>query len=255
MIDSEIIEALFPANDVPKTRYAGMGELRWFGNDVEDRYRAKPHRLLGPDDVSYRFNSYGYRGPEFSRGDVNIMALGDSFTFGTGLPEEAIYGSRLAKLLGERLGRAVRCWDLALGGHSNDFIARTALSAIPALKPDVVLAMFTGPARREYFAADGQPVVYVPNRTHVPAREAAWTKEAHRLLDGLASAYQDAVNLAMNLSLTKLVADAAGARFSSRLSTQATSPRSPNSGIGRRDICDARSRRSTARAITTIPGR
>lgn len=49
-------------------------------------------------NVSYKLNSYGYRGKEFKE-TADIMTLGCSFTFGVGLPEEKMWANILANKL------------------------------------------------------------------------------------------------------------------------------------------------------------
>jgi len=54
--------------------------------------------LLDPVQ-SYRANSYGYRSNEFSP-ETSLLSAGCSFTFGVGVPEDAIWANVLAKKLG-----------------------------------------------------------------------------------------------------------------------------------------------------------
>lgn len=46
----------------------------------------------------YRYNSYGYRGPEFIK-NAELVTAGCSFTHGTGVPEEAIWSNVVAENL------------------------------------------------------------------------------------------------------------------------------------------------------------
>ncbi len=48
---------------------------------------------------TYNLNSLGYRSPEFSS-NTELLAAGCSFTFGSGVPEEARWSSKLAEHLG-----------------------------------------------------------------------------------------------------------------------------------------------------------
>ncbi len=61
---------------------------------------------------SYRYNSHGYRGPEFSS-QLDLLCSGDSQTFGVGLPEDSIWPTMLAKTLGN-----VSYANLSLPGSS-----------------------------------------------------------------------------------------------------------------------------------------
>lgn len=71
----------------------------------------------GPSDASfttgsvpYLINRYGLRGPEVSierhPGTIRIACLGDSFTFGEGVTEDAVYPRRLESLLNAVNGEA-----------------------------------------------------------------------------------------------------------------------------------------------------
>ena len=70
-------------------------------------------------NVPYRSNSAGFRGPEVSESkpqDVFRIAVGgDSFTMGSGVPEEGTYAYQLEVLLNQRASSARRFQTLNLG--------------------------------------------------------------------------------------------------------------------------------------------
>lgn len=136
-------------------------QLKWFATDTEGRYKKHQHPLLGVDDVSYQFNSYGYRCPEFDwqasdEGRLSIVAIGASEVFGLGVPEEKTFLRLFANLVEKYQGRPVIGWNLATCGSSPDYLARILFSALPVLKPDIVLLVFPFPKRREYFNDAGR---------------------------------------------------------------------------------------------------
>jgi hypothetical protein len=141
-------------------RTAPRAHVAWHGSDSEERYRERPHPTLGPADVEYRFNAHGYRCREFDAardsGAITVVALGASEVMGTGVPQEQTFAAVFARLLGQRLGRPAIDWNLGVGGSSADYIARTLVSALPVLKPDVVLMVFPHQGRRELLAHDGR---------------------------------------------------------------------------------------------------
>lgn len=93
-----------------------------------------------PGAISYKINSHGFRCEEFSGGPY-LLALGCSFTFGTGLPVEYIWPSIVGKELGLKVA------NISWGGHGSDSCFRLGEYWIPELKPNLVV-MLTPPAER-----------------------------------------------------------------------------------------------------------
>ncbi len=153
---------LFSTEQMPSTPFKDLGEVKWFMGDSEKKYQRRSHPVFGPEDIIYRFNSHGYRCPEFEmrhscqEDAVHVISIGCSNTFGFGLPEEKSYPHLFKELLQNDLGRPVINWNLAMSGASADYILRLLTSALPILKPDLVLLTFPpGMARREYISEDG----------------------------------------------------------------------------------------------------
>lgn len=71
----------------------------------------------------YKLNSLGYRSPEFD-GSADILYAGCSNTFGMGVPEDAIWGSVLAKKLGSSYV------NLSKQGASTEWIVKNIFSYI-----------------------------------------------------------------------------------------------------------------------------
>jgi len=107
LIDNKSIDHLF-LNDwvITNKRESKLypNGLPWGGN-----YTKKIFMLDQAN--SYFINTLGFRGKEFSRNNQLVFS-GCSFTFGLGLPEEEIWGKRIANSLG------MECSNLGLPGDS-----------------------------------------------------------------------------------------------------------------------------------------
>lgn len=110
--------------------------------DSERIYGYQPKSSGFAGGTPFVTNSWGYRGPDVSCGeqDFVVVALGDSYTFGYGVPYEQAYPTILGELLEERLeGRDVCVVNLAIPGYNT----RQALGAFRErendLNPDVLL--------------------------------------------------------------------------------------------------------------------
>src|SRR5207248_8943651 len=85
---------LIPASGLPPGTSSLAGqEVNWLFGDSAERYRrGGGHPIYGENDVIYRFNSMGYRCPEFNvHADIRVVAIGCSHVFGIGLPQRTIF--------------------------------------------------------------------------------------------------------------------------------------------------------------------
>jgi len=119
--------------------------IRRYGNDLSG-------------EISYEFNRLGYRGEEFDPAATkHIFVFGCSCTFGVGLDFEDTWAHRLRLLCAERWGcdaSDINLLNFGEGGASNDCISRTLVSQCSAVKPDLVVAMFSFIQRKEYIRGD-----------------------------------------------------------------------------------------------------
>jgi hypothetical protein len=84
----------------------------------------------------YSSNSFGYRGPEFGE-QVDMICIGDSHTYGSGMPDKMIWTSLLFDMLGQSYV------NLARPGGSIQSCVNNALSYIKKYgKPKKILAVF-----------------------------------------------------------------------------------------------------------------
>ena len=101
--------------------------------------------------VSMRFNSLGMRGEEprapKPAGTFRILCLGDSVTLGPGVPEEAIYPSRLRALLADGRTEVVTA---GVGGWNTVEEERFLATNFERIEPDLVVLL--------YVTNDNEPV-------------------------------------------------------------------------------------------------
>lgn len=158
------------------TPYANQ-HLDWLPTDTEESFQRlmqdPAHRQYfaahGWDQlgaISYKINSHGFRCDEFDGGPY-LVALGCSFTLGTGLPVQDIWPS----IVGEKLG--LKVVNLGWGGNGADTCFRMGEYWIPTLKPALVI-MLTPPPHRFELLLDFESVkhiqplpvdVFMPNST------------------------------------------------------------------------------------------
>jgi len=187
---------LFPSQGLPRTSYPAGEAREWWDPDNLKNYRIRGgHQIYGEHDVIYRFNSMGYRCPEFStEADIRIVAIGCSYVFGLGLAQEHLFHERFAERLRSAQSRTVVLWNLAVAGSSNDYISRILHQALPVLDPHVVLVNFTHLRRREYVSVENKVLKYLPS--HTPADPLS--KMLCRHFEALSSPYDDNLNYYRN---------------------------------------------------------
>lgn len=92
-----------------------------------------------------RINSAGLRGPELelekSPGVLRVAVLGDSSTFGMGVPFRETYGARLCELLQQR-GIRAEVLDAGVIGYTVAQGLERYLALVRDYRPDVVIAAF-----------------------------------------------------------------------------------------------------------------
>lgn len=110
-------------------------------DDPELRYELRP----GAPDGRLRINSIGLRDDEPTPrgpGVVRIAAIGDSVTFGSGVPRRAGWTDQLEALLAVRMsgsGSRAEVWNLGVPGYNAaQVVARLRLTGMQ-LEPDVVV--------------------------------------------------------------------------------------------------------------------
>ena len=92
--------------------------------------------------ISYDYNKYGFRCPEFNDVGNNIISIGCSFTEGIGLRNDEVWGSVLAKELN------VPHYNLGVGGGSPFYCLNMLETWIPLLRPKYVFCLMPHPYRQ-----------------------------------------------------------------------------------------------------------
>jgi hypothetical protein len=201
-----MLENLLPLNGVPRSGAPENCVQQWCGLDNQTDYRKRGgHPLYSETDIEYRYNSHGYRCPDFaSQAQIRVVSIGCSCTLGVGVPQGAIFHELFAERLRLESGSTVVNWNLGRNGASNDHIARVLHLAIPKLNPHLVLILFTKLARREYLAVHDQWMNYTPaGRPADPV-----IRELSTHFDALSSAFDDELNFFRNYkSVEYLLAD------------------------------------------------
>jgi hypothetical protein len=203
---------LLPAGELPRTGNPEARVDHWYGQDNAENYRRRGgHPLYGETDITYSYNRRGYRSPEFEdAAAVRMVSVGCSWVFGVGLPAPVLFHERFADRLRTELGTSVINWNLGVPGASNDAIVRLLHLAVAALRPDVVLILFTYLGRREYVTAHDRHVAYTP----------AWTapdpvaQEVGAHFAALASKNDDRLNLFRNYKSAEALLTRCGWAFS-----------------------------------------
>ena len=137
----------------PGLRYAGQS-VDWIPTDTKESFDRmmqdpaheeyfKTQGWLEPDAITYKINKHGFRCNEFETDRDCMIALGCSYTMGTGLPVECLWPS----LIGQRLG--LETYNLAWGGTAADTCYRLAHYWIPLLKPKLVCMLVPPKTRIE----------------------------------------------------------------------------------------------------------
>lgn len=101
-----------------------------------------------PYEVSYKFNSRGFRDEEWPETIQelrnSIWCFGDSFTVGLGCPYDSIWVKKLEKLTG------IRTINISLDGASNTWIKRKVIRLIEEISPNFIVIHWSYFSRKEF---------------------------------------------------------------------------------------------------------
>jgi hypothetical protein len=138
-------------------------EVHWISPlDSQERYqyhlKTQRHELERHGWIdsyfTYRFNSQGFRCREFDL-TPSLMTLGCSWTMGVGLPEHQVWPYLVSQEL------QLSCWNLGVGGSSNDTAFRLGVYYIPRLRPKVVALLSPCPERMEIVLSEPDQLCFV----------------------------------------------------------------------------------------------
>ena len=119
----------------------------YHGLDTEEFCLSKSYFENYPHEVSYKYNSRGFRDEEWLE-DIEklkkcIWCFGDSFTVGMGCPYDSIWTKKLEKITG------IRTINISMDGASNEWISRKVISIIKQISPKFVVIHWSYFDRRE----------------------------------------------------------------------------------------------------------
>ena len=113
------------------------------GIDSPDNCKDKKHFNSYNKEITYNFNSRGFRDSEWPEDLSNVVwCVGDSFTVGLGQPFEETW----PQVLGRKLGK--RCINVGEDGGSNDRIQSRVNEIIKKHNPGLVVVMWSYLHRR-----------------------------------------------------------------------------------------------------------
>ena len=135
--------------------YNGARRREHLGPEGTGSHTVANYGLDESSEVTYRFNSLGFRGEEFDPdAPVKLFVSGCSNTFGVGVEFEESWPFLFKQKLAEQRGvpeSSVNLMNFAQGGASNDYVTRTLVEQSSRVRPDVILAGFTHMHRFELF--------------------------------------------------------------------------------------------------------
>jgi hypothetical protein len=121
----------------------------WFGTDQPERFN--PESGYNKEDISYTFNTHGYRCKELQ--PAKILFLGCSYTFGTGLQEDETWAAQVANHF------LSPCMNIGYQGAGIHYMQRTLMKVFDVVKPELVIALVPYSYRFELVSSDlGHPL-------------------------------------------------------------------------------------------------
>ena len=131
---------------LPIDKETACKNLKWYRGDDEAKYKQNlaggKIPQFGPDDVTYDFNSLGFRCQEFGPrlgNEFRVGFYGCSLMEGYGLPSHKTIPAQFSDILCGRIEKPVDAFNLGKAAASNDRIADIIHGTVPLLKPDQLL--------------------------------------------------------------------------------------------------------------------
>jgi hypothetical protein len=130
--------------------WSGSDHERHYKENVRNPQKHKELKDLGWLDtvIEYKYNSHGFRCEEFDS-RPSVLALGCSFTEGTGLPIEQTWPGCLSQMLNTHV------WNLGSGGASVDTVFRLLNHYIQRLNVQCVFILIPPEGRFEFQNTEG----------------------------------------------------------------------------------------------------
>jgi lysophospholipase L1-like esterase len=109
-------------------------------------FKHAPSTRRNYQGVSVSINALGLRDRELAKKDdeLRVLLLGDSVTFGWGVPIEATFGRKLERTLRSKTARRVRTINTGVGGYNTVQEYAVLKTYADAIEPDVVVLLYVG---------------------------------------------------------------------------------------------------------------
>jgi lysophospholipase L1-like esterase len=103
-------------------------------------YQLEPNHSAG--GIQTDANGFRSRPDASASARYNILIVGDSISFGSGVPYAKSYVPALETRLNQRLGENTAVWNAAVPGYNTSQEAAMLTRAAPMVKPDLVIVQF-----------------------------------------------------------------------------------------------------------------
>jgi hypothetical protein len=137
-------------NNIAMGPHPGQSEriLYWETSDSLENFKQRTDNLYTETSITYEHNSYGYRCKEFEFNSTrpSIICVGCSFTYGTGLPVEDTWVSRIAEQYPD-----YHVYNFGFPGGSGDLVVRTLWSIGEKLNTKIVCILWPEIYRYEIY--------------------------------------------------------------------------------------------------------
>jgi hypothetical protein len=166
-------------------------ECNWKIADNPEQYeKVKDTVSYGPEDITYKHNSEGFRCDEFDdwqNHSIRILFAGCSLTEGVGLPLEHTWAKIFHSKVCNLVDKEIPFWSIARGATGIDHMVRYMNYYLPRLRPHLIISYVPFSERRERWFND----------FFGPWSNESLSNEAKVLLDEKFVLYQTEKNLTM----------------------------------------------------------
>lgn len=172
----------------------------WFATDTMDRINSKYQGA----DITYKFNSDGYRCDELQPSD--FLFLGCSYSIGVGLPVDDVW----AKIIADR--HSAPYVNISWPGAGAAYMGRLLAKTIDAIRPKYVIGLFPYNFRMELMLSDGRLGVFTKTSGMInllPAKD----KDRMNAFMLYSSSQQEDFELLTNVMHMSQLSNAYGAKF------------------------------------------
>lgn len=134
--------------------------LDWLPVDTKEQYERVSKTMdipYGPNDITYKFNNYGFRCDDFNSWEnypYRILFAGCSMTEGIGVPLEDLWAKKLHTKIVNKIGFEIPYWTIASGATGLDHMSRYLFHLKDMLRPQIIISHLPSNVRRERWHED-----------------------------------------------------------------------------------------------------